>query len=178
VRRWRRRLILLLATALAAVALALFRAGDVPTGLDAAEAPTGPGFTGHVDVVDGDTLRMGSRRIRLDGIDAPESAQTCEREGFAWRCGEDATAALRRFVGTRPVRCVDVGEDRFGRTLARCQVGWEDIGAWMVREGLAVAYTRFSLRYVPEEATARWHRRGLWGGRFEAPEEWRRRHPR
>jgi endonuclease YncB( thermonuclease family) len=129
-------------------------------------------------VVDADTLVVAGARVRLDAADAPEARQICERGGVAWACGRDAAEALRHFIGGRDVRCERRGRDRFDRVLALCRVGSEDIGAWLVGEGLAVAYTRYSLRYVPQEWLARLRGRGIWGGQFENPEDWRRRHPR
>ena len=86
--------------------------------------------------------------------------------------------ALRAFLRDRPVACTASGHDRYGRVIGRCSVGGEDLGAWLVSEGLAVAYTRYSWRYLPQEARARWEGRGLWGGRFDTPEDWRRQHGR
>jgi len=143
------------------------------------DAPRARGDFGGVALVhDADTLTIAGRRVRLDGVDAPESRQMCERSGFAWPCGMDATAALQEFLRGRTVSCTDNGRDQYGRVLAHCWVGEQDIGAWLVREGWAVAYTRYSWRYMPQEVAARWDGRGLWGGRFENPEDWRRRNPR
>jgi endonuclease YncB( thermonuclease family) len=65
--------------------------------------------------------------------------------------------------------------DRYGRVIAHCKVGSEDIAARMVSDGMAMAYRRYSDQYVGEEEAARREHRGLWAGRFERPEEWRRR---
>jgi endonuclease YncB( thermonuclease family) len=139
-------------------------------------APGGRELHGRATVVDGDTLVVAGERIRLDALDAPEAAQTCERDGFAWACGRDVTQALRRRLAGQDVACIGQSRDRYGRLLARCRLDEQDIGAWLVREGLAVAYTRYSWRYLPQQLEARWHGRGLWAGRFDMPEEWRRRH--
>jgi endonuclease YncB( thermonuclease family) len=136
--------------------------------------PAQAALAGYAVVTDGDTLVLNGQRLRLEGVDAPESAQTCERSGVPWPCGADATLALRLFLHGKVLRCEDRGRDRFGRILARCWVGDQDLGAWLVREGWAVAYTDFSWRYLPQEAQARWEGRGLWGGRFERPSDWRR----
>ncbi|WP_137177341.1 thermonuclease family protein [Roseomonas sp. AR75] len=166
--RRRRRLVLVLVLALLAGAAAL-------VGLDGPPGSRRADLVGRVRVVDADTLEIAGQRIRLDAADAPELRQDCERGGVTWPCGRDAAEALRQFIGGRELRCEPRGRDRFGRILALCRAGTEDIAAWLVSEGLAVAYTRYSWRYLPQEAVARWHRRGVWGGRFETPEEWRRR---
>ncbi len=70
--------------------------------------------------------------------------------------------------------CEDLGRDRYKRIIARCTVAGEDLGEWMVRQGLALAYRRFSLDYVDEEADAQAARRGIWAGQFVKPWAWRR----
>lgn len=145
------------------------------TDADLPEAETaGGGLSGAVRVIDGDTLAMGERRIRLEGIDAPERSQFCERDGRPWPCGDAARTALVRRVEGRTVRCDVRGRDRYGRDLARCSVGGEDLGGWLVDQGLAQAYRRYSTDYVAQEDAARARRAGAWAGSFEAPEAWRR----
>ena len=95
--------------------------------------------TGTARIVDGDTIWIGDTKIRLHGIDAPEAKQLCYRDNQPWRCGEDATEALRRLIGNNPVRCEDQGSDRYGRMIGRCYVQGEDIEAWMVLNGWALA---------------------------------------
>lgn len=129
-----------------------------------------------VRVIDGDTLSIGERRIRLHGIDAPEGGQGCQRsDGSPWDCGADATAALTRLV-TTGVECVQLATDRFGREVARCTNGQGmDVSGEMVRLGWAVAFIRYSRDYAELELQARAANAGLWAGIFEAPEEYRRR---
>lgn len=139
-----------------------------------APSPSGEPLMGRASVVDGDTLDIHGTRVRMFGIDAPESAQTCERaDGSPYRCGKDAANALDARIADRPVRCVARDTDRYGRTVAVCSVGGEDLNAWMVRSGLAVAYTRYGADYEGQEREAKAARRGLWAGRFEDPSEFR-----
>ena len=137
-----------------------------------------PGSTldiaGRARVVDGDTLDLGGRRIRLFGIDAPESAQTCERDGAAYACGQAAKRYLEALIGGQPVACRAHDKDRYGRTVATCTVGAADINAAMVRAGWAVAYRQYSKTYVPLEEEAHSQRAGIWAGTFEPPSTWRR----
>lgn len=131
-----------------------------------------------VRVVDGDSLRIGDRNIRLVGIDAPERAQTC-RDGRnrEWACGTAATARLTELIARGPVTCTPKGHDRYGRTLAVCSSGAvTDLGQALVREGYAVNYTFDDDGYADAEAEARAAGRGLWQGAFERPQDWRRRH--
>ncbi len=129
-----------------------------------------------VSVVDGDSLRAGGREIRLSGIDAPELAQTCrDASGREWACGRAARSRLEALVA-QGVTCADRGQDRYGRTLAVCSAQGIDIGAALVREGLAVNFMTGG--YAAQEDAARAEARGIWSGAFERPEQWRRRHPR
>ncbi len=130
--------------------------------------------TGTASVIDGDTIEVHAQRIRLHGLDARESRQRCRRDGKPWQCGKDAANALADKIDRRPVTCEDLGRDRYERIIGRCTVAGEDMGAWMVSEGLALAYRRYSLDYVDEEADAQAARRGLWAGEFMKPWEWRR----
>jgi endonuclease YncB( thermonuclease family)/outer membrane protein OmpA-like peptidoglycan-associated protein len=125
---------------------------------------------GAATITDADTIRIGDTRIRFFGIDAPERSQTCGRpDGTAWACGKDATAALAAHVGNRPVACDPLYLDPFGRTVAVCKVGDEDIGRWLVSNGHAVAYRKFSMDYVGDEDVARRTKVGLWSGDFTMP---------
>lgn len=151
-----------------ALVAALAGPGKGPLGAERGEL-----ISGVSTVVDGDTLRVGGERIRLFGIDAPESDQVCQARNIV-RCGDLATAGLRRMIGGSAVRCVVEDVDRYGRLVSVCYLGNDDLNARMVRSGLAVAYRQYSERYVDEEAAARRERRGLWGTRFVMPWEWRR----
>jgi endonuclease YncB( thermonuclease family) len=143
-------------------------------------------LAGIARVVDGDTLAVQGQKVRLWGIDAPEKRQFCMRpewnghsgllEPSAWPCGKEATSRLRVLLSGRPVTCVPKDRDRYGRVVARCFVGQPhvDLSGWMVRQGLAVAYLKYSTDYVPQEAVARGARVGLWSGTFVQPSEWRK----
>ena len=129
---------------------------------------------GTASVIDGDTIEVHGQRIRLHGIDAPESRQLCRLDGKPWQCGKDAANALADKIARRPVTCEDLGRDRYKRIIARCTVAGEDLGQWMVQLGLALACRRYSLDYVDEEVDAQAARRGIWAGQFVRPWEWRR----
>ena len=131
-------------------------------------------FADNLKVVDGDTIKIGRIRIRLHGIDAPESKQMCSSDGKQWRCGWEATNALANIVGKHWVTCIKTDVDRFKRIVAICRLGPINLNAWMVENGWAVAYRRYSLDYIKEEEVSRASARGLWRGKFIMPWDWRR----
>jgi endonuclease YncB( thermonuclease family) len=113
-------------------------------------------------VIDGDTLQIGRARVRLFGIDAPESNQTCQdAAGLSYACGKAATEGLKDLIGRRPVKCQSEGRDRYGRTIATCTAAGLDLGAEMVKRGLALAFVKYSPRYLPEQQAAQAARLGV-----------------
>lgn len=136
--------------------------------------PLGAAPVGPARVIDGDTLEIGETRVRLHGIDAPEMGQPC-RDGTEVRdCGRWAAEALRARVEGRVLHCTARDRDRYGRVVARCEAGGEDVAAALVRAGLAFAYRRYSMDYVEAEKRARADGRGLHGLRIDRPEDHRR----
>lgn len=97
---------------------------------------------GGARVIDGDTLGVAGSRVRLYGIDAPEAGQTCRRTGRSWACGTDSEKALVSAITGREVRCEQQDRDRYGRVVGICWAGSENLNAWMVENGGAVAYRR------------------------------------
>lgn len=139
-------------------------------------AQAGDFLSGVPRVVDGDTVVLGITRVRLAGIDAPESDQVCLDENRKhWACGIEARDRLISHIGNRSVDCAPMEQDTYGRTLAVCTVAGENLNAWMVQQGWALAFVRYSRDYVQEEEAARKAKRGLWGGAFIAPWDWRHR---
>lgn len=122
---------------------------------------------------DGDGLTIGQTRIRLFGIDAPEFDQTCTRQAAKWNCGSESAERLSKLVTGRQVFCVPLGEDGFGRRLARCTVGSVDVNRTMVESGYAVAFRKYSSDYVEAEERAKAAKVGLWSGTFQMPHQYR-----
>lgn len=128
---------------------------------------------GPATVVDGDSLEIAGTRVRLHGIDAPEAQQTCDRNGEAWRCGEEARRQLAEIIGASRVECVGHEKDQYGRLLAQCTAGYTDINRTMVETGWALAFRKYSDAYSAGEARARAMRVGLWGSSFVSPDVFR-----
>ena len=120
---------------------------------------------------DGDSLSIGSTRIRLFGIDAPELDQVCSRGGRSWNCGQEAADRLSRLVTGRQVRCIPVSTDQYDRVLARCSVIGTDVNRTMVATGYAVAFRKYSTVYVSAEESAKLTKQGIWAGTFQMPSE-------
>lgn len=126
-----------------------------------------PTFSGRARVIDGDTIELAGKRVRLWGIDAPEAAQPG---------GAAATAQLQLLISNEPVTCHQRDTDHYRRIVALCEAGGRPLNSWMVKSGNAVDYVRFSLgAFSVEEAEARAARRGIWAAPFERPEDYRRR---
>ena len=135
-------------------------------------------LSGRARVIDGDTLAISGQRVRLNGIDAPETRQTCSRDGSPWACGKASTQAMRQLIGQNPVRCEVSNRDKYGRAIGACFVQDTDLQQQLVRQGLALAYRKYSTRYVSDEGAARAAGVGLWSGDFVPPWEWRKQRDR
>jgi endonuclease YncB( thermonuclease family) len=131
-------------------------------------------ITGEARVIDGDTLAIAGIRVRLEGIDAPETDQTCSRPWVGtWKCGVEASEHMARLVRDRTVTCEARGTDAYGRMLGLCSVAGLDINADMVRNGMAWAFVKYSQRYVELETEAREAKRGVWQGEAKPAWIWR-----
>jgi endonuclease YncB( thermonuclease family) len=97
-------------------------------------------LAGRASVIDGDTIEIHGKRIRLFGVDAPESRQTCEAAGQTYRCGQQAALALADYIGQQTVAFEPRDTDRYGRIVAVCRAAAEDLNGWMVAQGWALAY--------------------------------------
>ncbi|QEE42203.1 thermonuclease family protein [Methylobacterium sp. WL64] len=131
-------------------------------------------ISGPATVIDGDTIEVHGTRINLYGIDAPETAQSCQTvTGREYRCGRDAALALTAHIGSGVVTC----ERRDGTPVSGiagvCRAHGEDLSAWMVAQGHALASRQVTVAYTPQEGHAWATRRGLWAGTFEKPADWR-----
>ena len=138
---------------------------------------------GFPKIVDGDSIHIKSYKIRLEGIDAPEMKQKCKKPYLQimfftfqkdYNCGQVSKKKLFQKIGNKPVKCILLGKDRYKRYLAKCFKGTVNLNRWMVRNGYAIAYRKYSKKYVPDENFAKEEKIGLWGGTFIKPEKWRK----
>lgn len=145
-------------------------------GLNASQHAT---IEGPAYIVDGDSLRVGSRSIRLLGIDAPEYSQSCtDGSGKVYMCGLRARDRLSELIAGRHVQCHPRKEDIYHRTLSFCYVDGIDLSARMIASGMAVAFGDEGPKYSDLEYHARQGKLGLWSGSFDRPQHWRQTHAR
>ncbi|PNH11580.1 Serine/threonine-protein phosphatase 2A regulatory subunit B'' subunit gamma [Tetrabaena socialis] len=153
------------------------------SGAAPSRAEPGAVIAGPARVVDGDTLVINGERIRLYGVDAPESAQQCsDARGAPYPCGLASKDALAKKIGSAPVRCDVKNSDQYGRNVAVCGLqsagpfggGLEDLNGWLVSNGHAVAYRQYGKEYVALEDAAHAASKGIWAGQFQVPSEWRK----
>ena len=140
---------------------------------------------GFAKVIDGDSIKIDKESIRLQGIDAPEVKQVCKtKNDKPYMCGLIAKDALENYIedakltsGEKLVYCYYSERDRYKRIIGKCFLGKESffyLNEAMVLKGHAVAYTRYSKDYIEAENTAKAEGRGIWQGKFDLPEDWRR----
>ena len=128
-------------------------------------------LVGQASIIDGDTLEIHGTRIRLWGVDAPESSQLCRgADSNLYRCGANAANDLDTFIARRPVSCTLVSEDQYGRSVAICSVSGADLGEWLVRNGLALDWPQYSKgKYASAQREADRSGRGMWAGSYVEP---------
>jgi len=126
-------------------------------------------ITGNAKVIDGDTIHIGSNKIRLHGIDAPETNQTCEKNNTTWPCGKESAKALINFINNQKVICDVKGTDQYKRYISVCFVNNWDINKFMVKNGWAIAYRYYSKDYTVSEDKAKKNKVGIWQGSFQEP---------
>ncbi|WP_075533837.1 thermonuclease family protein [Candidatus Pelagibacter communis] len=143
-------------------------------------------ISGIPKIIDGDTVHINNYKFRLEGIDAPEMKQQCKKEslkisstiGFSiykdYSCGQVSKAKLKSKINGSKIKCIFTSKDRYKRYIATCFKGEINLNQWMVRNGYAIAYRRYSEKYVSDEDFAKEKKLGLWQGKFMNPEKWRK----
>ena len=151
-----------------------------------AQTLSGTEIYGIPKIIDGDTVHINNKKIRLEGIDAPEIKQQCKKPfikisaliGFqfskSYSCGIISKKKLMDKVDNSKIRCISSSRDKYKRYLATCYKEKINLNKWMVRNGHAVAYKRYSKDYVRDEDFANENKLGLWEGSFMMPEKWRK----
>ena len=140
---------------------------------------------GIAKVIDGDTIKINDKKIRLFGIDAPEIKQFCKKPYLSisflsfqkkYSCGIKSTNNLKRMIKSNNIDCKIKGIDRYKRIIGECYKNKTNINSWMVRNGYAVAYTKYSKKFVAQQNLAKKEKLGIWVGSFEMPWDWRKKY--
>ena len=140
-------------------------------------------IAGIAKVIDGDTIKIEKNKIRLFGIDAPEKKQKCQKHCLLiffinfnknYQCGVISTNKLKSKINNKFIICKSNNKDRYNRFIAECYKNKTNINRWMVSNGYAVAYRKYSKKFVSQENLAKKDKLGLWAGTFEMPWEWRK----
>ena len=139
-------------------------------------------ISGFAKVVDGDTIKINSKKIRLYGIDAPEKKQKCKKTYLTisfmsftkdYMCGEVSTQKLIKKINKQKLNCNILDVDRYKRLIGECFKRNMNLNSWMVSNGYAVAYRKYSKKYVSDEINAKNNKLGIWQGKFEMPWDYR-----
>ena len=140
-------------------------------------------ISGFAKIVDGDTIKINSKKIRLYGIDAPEKKQKCKKTYLTisfmsftkdYMCGEVSTQKLIKKINNQKLNCNVIDVDRYKRLIGECFKRNINLNSWMVSNGYAVAYRKYSKKYVSDEINAKNNKLGIWQGKFEMPWDYRR----
>ena len=142
--------------------------------------------SGIPKIIDGDTIHINDYKFRLEGIDAPEMRQQCKKEflkissiiGFSfykdYTCGKVSRKKLITKINKSEIKCISTTKDKYKRYIATCFKGKTNLNQWMVRNGFAIAYRKYSKKYVSDEEFAKENKLGIWQGKFIEPEKWRK----
>ncbi len=136
-------------------------------------------FSGIASAIDGDSIKIGSKEIRLFGLDAPEYNQKCfDEKNEAYDCGLVSSEFLRKLVDGKKLACFYSSKDVYSRFLARCFIGKISINEEIVKNGMAVVYdlNEADEKMLELEAQAKEHKLGLWRGPFQLPKDYRKRY--
>tara|TARA_B100001250_G_scaffold120217_1_gene102012 strand:- start:525 stop:998 length:474 start_codon:yes stop_codon:yes gene_type:complete len=134
----------------------------------------GKTIVGKPKVIDGDTIHIKNNKIRLHGIDAPETKQTCKIDSQDWFCGKQSTDELKKIINNQRVKCIVNDIDIYNRYVAICSISGINLNQWMVKNGWAIAYRYYSTDYILEEKYARDNKLGIWKSEFLKPYQYRR----
>ena len=131
-------------------------------------------FANTVKVIDGDTIKIGNEKIRFGGIDAPELKQICFKNEEKISCGILVKNILKKKIGKETPKCISEGKDVYKRTIAECFINGESLSKFLVGNGYAFAYRKYSKKFIKDERFAKKNKLGLWSMNFIFPWEFRK----
>ena len=128
----------------------------------------------EIKIIDGDTIHLNGEKIRFSGIDTPELKQTCNKNNEIIFCGIEAKKLLVDKIASNEINCISEGKDQYKRTLAECFVNDLSLSSYLVKNGYAFAYRKYSKKFIADEDFARSNNLGIWSMKFEYPWDWRK----
>ena len=135
----------------------------------------------NIKIIDGDTILLDNKKIRFSGIDAPETKfkgkqQFCLENKKKINCGKISKNSLTEKIINKKLKClIEPQKDYFGRYLGECFINNESVSAYMVRNGLAFDYPKYSKKkYFKDQIYAKNNKLGLWSMEFDYPWIWRK----
>ena len=128
----------------------------------------------EIKIIDGDTIHLDGKKIRFSGIDTPEIRQTCTKNNEIVKCGIQARELLVKIISNNNIKCIEEGIDQYKRILAECFVNDLSLSSYLVKNGYAFAYRKYSQKFVIDEDFARLNKLGMWSMNFEYPWDWRK----
>jgi len=132
-------------------------------------------FANNLKITDGDTIILNGEKIRFSGIDTPELKQICTLGNIEIFCGNLASIVLKEKIGNEIVTCEREPEkDFFGRTLGECFINGDSLSKFLVSNGYAFAFIKYSKKFVEDEKYAKENNLGLWAMEFEYPWDFRK----
>ena len=131
-------------------------------------------FADNLKIIDGDTIILNGEKIRFSGIDTPELKQTCMQDDQEVGCGMTAKKLLVEKIGNAIPKCIREGKDVYKRTLAECFVNGESLSKFLVQNGYAFAYRKYSTKFIKDEEFAKANKLGMWAMTFQYPWDFRK----
>ena len=127
-----------------------------------------------LNVIDGDTIKINNIKYRFSGIDTPEINQTCKKDEEIIYCGIIAKKKLIEKIGSHVPNCIAESTDIYNRIIAECFINNESLSKYLVRNGYAFAYRKYSTKFIEDENYAKKNKLGLWQMEFQYPWEYRK----
>ena len=128
----------------------------------------------EIKIVDGDTIHINKDKIRFSGIDAPELNQTCLLNNNVVNCGKISKELFIKKIANNIPNCIKEGIDQYKRILAECFVNNKSLSSYLVRNGYAFAYRKYSKKFIEDEEYAQKNNLGMWAMKFDFPWDFRK----
>ena len=128
---------------------------------------------GKAYAIKGNIIEIEEQKIQLYGIDAPELEQICYVKGQPWQCGLTAKQKLAEKIAEKSLTCLIKEQENNHIPLAECFVGKQNLNAWLVEQGWAIADRQNSRNFISHEILAQRNHKGIYQSEFLKPSLWR-----